>query len=906
MQQPAKHNRSIFLTILIPMIVVLLLEIAIFGSILYASGALNRLEQNDRDILSQQVASRRDSIEHYLVSLSSDVTSLGDAITKSAEELAAESHLDVRAIGADPSATAKLETAIVENMVSTLRGVQSSGVFVIFNTSDLSAMHGVGAYGTMPGVYIRDLDPSATPSTRNEDLILNVGSSEIVQSFRITTDVAWKPQFNLDGFAGTDEYEFIYRTFQTPYAVDGPKKASDYAYWGESSTIGSLDGSHNVVFALPLILQDGTVFGVVGVDLSSEYLATLLPCQELLGGQDSSYVLAMVPEQDAGTVASGSIEMTPVVLSGAKDEMGLIQDVGSLFTAKSPEDYTYTVDQSYFAVGKQLRLYNSNSPTQDCEWMLLGMAPEALLHQFTNHVRSMIALAAVLMGIVGIAGSIIAGRSISSPVKRLSDEVAHAQLSDSDTMQIPELSRTGIEEIDQLTGAITSLSNDIASVRFLEQQRMEYERDYDMLTGLMNRRAFYREANKIFESPAKLKNAAIVMLDIDNLKDINDMYGHDWGDKYVHAAARSFEAAVPPTVLVSRVSGDEFYLLFYGYESKEEIEERVEYMRQSIPATEFVFPDGKQGHINVSGGVALYLKDGDEFAELMRLADFTMYQAKAAGKNNIAYFDLDVYQRTTKALKATDELEDILRNYQLVTYHFQPIFDARTGKPYAYEALMRVSLDVLQSPSDVLTYARQEKRLVDIERLTWTRTLQCYRSLLENGQIDPEPYLFINTFANLSLGEAELAALASENADLMSRVVIEVTEAETMDDKATEIKRNIPGTTGFFALDDYGSGYNSEVMLLELKPKFVKVDISIIRGIDSSIDKQRIVSQVLEYAHERDMLIIAEGVETADELDTVLELGVDLIQGFYLSRPAAVPSAMSADGLQHLLDAINS
>ena len=470
---------------------------------------------------------------------------------------------------------------------------------------------------------------------------------------------------------------------------------------------------------------------------------------------------------------------------------------------------------------------------------------------------------------------------------------------------MPELGSTGVTEVDQLTSAISSLNQDIASVRQLEQQRIEHDRDFDMLTGLMNRRAFHRECDAVFSSPERLKNAAVVMLDIDNLKDINDAYGHEWGDKYVHAAARCFEDAVPPDVLVARVSGDEFYLLFYGYDTKTALQAHIEHLRSSLEGSLFIFPDGKRAAINASGGVAVYLDDADDLADLMRLADFTMYQVKAAGKNNIAYFDLETYQRETTAMQATAELDKLLGDYRLAHYSFQPIFDAHTGKPFAYEALMRVSMDVLQSPIDVLVYARQEGRLQEVERLTWTRAFECYRDVLRGGQASDSAYLFLNTFSNVGLDQDEMDAFALANQDIMGKLVMEMTEADTMDEDITARKRDMPGFGGLFALDDYGSGYNSEIMLLRLKPKFVKVDISIVRDIDSSVDKRRMVSQIVEYAHERDMLIVAEGVETAEELDTVLSLGVDLLQGFFLARPAEVPAAMSPEALQHLLAAID-
>ena len=126
-------------------------------------------------------------------------------------------------------------------------------------------------------------------------------------------------------------------------------------------------------------------------------------------------------------------------------------------------------------------------------------------------------------------------------------------------------------------------------------------------------------------------------------------------------------------------------------------------------------------------------------------------------------------------------------------------------------------------------------------------------------------------------------------------MVIEITEEEAIDRVSLEKKRNAPGTSGMFALDDYGSGYANENSLLELAPRFVKVDIAIIRGIDASPDKQQILKNVVAYAHPRSMKIVAEGVETAAEMRKVIELGADLLQGYFLARPAMQPDPISPE-----------
>ena len=124
-----------------------------------------------------------------------------------------------------------------------------------------------------------------------------------------------------------------------------------------------------------------------------------------------------------------------------------------------------------------------------------------------------------------------------------------------------------------------------------------------------------------------------------------------------------------------------------------------------------------------------------------------------------------------------------------------------------------------------------------------------------------------------------------------------ITEQELLSKEALERKTS-KGFLGAVALDDYGSGYNSEKSLLALSPKYIKVDMVIIRDIDTDIDKQQIVANIVKYAHQRGMYIVAEGVETAEELKKVLELEVDLLQGYYLSRPAATPGAINPDALK--------
>ena len=307
-----------------------------------------------------------------------------------------------------------------------------------------------------------------------------------------------------------------------------------------------------------------------------------------------------------------------------------------------------------------------------------------------------------------------------------------------------------------------------------------------------------------------------------------------------------------------------------------------------------LLPSGNALHISLSGGIAWYPDDGQDWETLKKYADFAMYQVKHADKGRVQEFDIGVYNREAYAERTRREFRQLLSNAQ-VFYCFQPIFSAQSGKVAAYEALMRSDLPTLRSPATIMKLAREQGALYEIERITFTKALETFDSLCRAGSVSGDAMLFVNSIASTCLTQADVDYIDSRWRELRRRMVVEITEEEEIDYEALERKRNAPGFSGMFALDDYGSGYSNENTLLQLAPRFVKVDITIIRGIDTSPDKQQILRNVAAYAHPRSMKIVAEGVETAAELRTVIELGADLLQGYFLARPAIVPGAIAPE-----------
>lgn len=435
------------------------------------------------------------------------------------------------------------------------------------------------------------------------------------------------------------------------------------------------------------------------------------------------------------------------------------------------------------------------------------------------------------------------------------------------------------------------------TVSMRERLRIEHERDYDTLTGLYNRRAFKRESESIFGRRKKIRHAAFIMLDLDNLKYTNDTFGHDWGDEYIRQAGMCLEEGTPKGTLCAHISGDEFNILFYGYESQNAIRKEISKLKREISSRIIRLPDGQEFHLSISGGIAWYPEDSNSLGVMRKHADFAMYQVKQTDKGRIAEFDQKAYEEKYRDSQIRKEFHRFVKE-ELVTYYFQPIISAKTGKIEAYEALMRANLPILKRPDVIMKIAREEGALREIERMTMFRAVEAFADLREKKRIKGDALLFINSIASQHMAAKDEIEFNNRYAELQKQIVIEITEEESIDYHALETKKNALGFEGAFALDDYGSGYSNEKSLLDLAPKYIKVDLSIIRDIDTDPDKQQIVENIVAYAHKRDMKIVAEGLETPEEIQKVLELEVDLLQGFYLARPEPVPGNINEDALK--------
>lgn len=981
-----RPERTVFHNIFATMMLVLAVELLLATVSILAVNVTGQLDENAKDLLTMRVRNRASYVQDILRN-AEDLGQLSDQINTTTQQMLQSGAISLDTLDNSSEQSNALLVSIAPQLLDTLREKQVTGIFIMLNTHDLDTCE-VGK--KMPGIYLRDQDPDARPSERNSDLLLERASATVVKELGIGTDKGWQPAFPYQG----DTKGGILRTvFQTAYKSGASLSAENYGRWTTSSYCLAGDDRHAIAYSMPLILPDGTVYGVVGVELLTEYLQTKLPFTEL--DEDKAGTYFIVSTTDALT--DDMLTLRKTVTSG--EDLAAADAPLDILNCRSDGNGNAWMElngKRYYMVLEPLQVYNRNAPFAAEKWFLVGTMEQSVLLAFSDRVREVLLATIVVTLVLSVFGSLLVSARLASPINHLYREVIDAQ----EKKTFPQLSRTSIREVDRFAETITELNKelvtnstkflrimDMASVeiggyelrtdtgsvfvtdnffsllgmpdvqgnqlsvrRFeevlkgirenntcahtaegdelltiqqpdgvryimlrstieghakiglaedvtatvLERKRIEHERDYDILTELYNRQAFNRVCTELFAAPERMGVAALLMMDLDNLKHINDTYGHDWGDQYIRRTGRCLRENTPAGTVCARLSGDEFLVLFHGYRSRDEVRAKIDCLTKAMQINVALLPSGNALHISLSGGIAWYPDDGQDWETLKKYADFAMYQVKHADKGRVEEFDIGVYNREAYAERTRREFQQLLSNAQ-VFYCFQPIFSARSGRVVAYEALMRSDLPTLRSPATIMKLAREQGALYEIERITFTKALETFDSLCRAGSVSGDAMLFVNSIASTCLTQADVDYIDSRWRELRRRMVIEITEEEEIDYEALERKRNAPGFSGMFALDDYGSGYSNENTLLELAPRFIKVDIAIIRGIDTSPDKQQILRNVVAYAHSRSMKIVAEGVETAAELRTVTELGADLLQGYFLARPAIVPEDIAPE-----------
>ena len=456
-----------------------------------------------------------------------------------------------------------------------------------------------------------------------------------------------------------------------------------------------------------------------------------------------------------------------------------------------------------------------------------------------------------------------------------------------------ELELRVLERTAELAGANALLQGEIVERRQAEA-RVHHMAYHDSLTGLPNRALLSDRLDRAMLAVLRSqRQLAVMFIDLDRFKTINDSLGHLTGDHLLKEVASRLCRAVRASDTVARLGGDEFVVLVPGIRGPEESTSVAEKIIEAL-STPFPF-DGRMLHITPSIGICMYPDDGGDVQTLMRHADAAMYHAKASGRNNYQYFT----QRMNLAAAQHFELESSLRvalAQEEFELHYQPIIDTGTRRIHTMEVLLRWRRpgQGLILPDHFIPIMEENGLIVTVGE--WVMRRACEQSVAWQRQgVAPVP-LAVNLsprqFMNRGLIDT-IRRVLDETAIDPALIEFEITETALMQhgEQTLEILEQINAMGIRLSIDDFGTGYSSLAYLKRFPVKKIKIDRAFIKDLEGSTEDRAIVAAIIALSGSLQLSVVAEGVETEGQFALLREQGCQYAQGYLFAQPVPGPEA---------------
>ena len=439
-------------------------------------------------------------------------------------------------------------------------------------------------------------------------------------------------------------------------------------------------------------------------------------------------------------------------------------------------------------------------------------------------------------------------------------------------------------DLNQLLQALQSENNRVMQ----SQQQIEQLINHDALTHLPNRIvARQRFAEACRNASVSKRMVAVMFIDLDNFKHVNDSLGHHVGDALLMAIAKQLQLNLRSRDTVCRISGDEFLVLAEGFQTQLEVKQLAEKLLEAVAAP--VQIANTEISSTCSIGIALCPHDGDNFDTLCQKADMAMYQVKDSGRNSCSFFDIALSKQTEQTFNLLNDLKKALPEQQFELY-YQPQYDLQTGQIFGAEALLRWHHPTrgMISPAVFIPLAEQSGMMADIG--FWVLQQACHDCALWNQGLKWPIRVAVNVSqSQLSRRHLELDVQTALQESELSGNLLELELTETMlVENAGLLQRAIKVLKAkgvHFSLDDFGTGYSNLAYLQDFELGLLKIDQSFTQKLLTDDRSKAVVRAIIQLAASLELQCIAEGIENEQTLVLLTRLGCFKGQGYYWAKP---------------------
>ena len=534
------------------------------------------------------------------------------------------------------------------------------------------------------------------------------------------------------------------------------------------------------------------------------------------------------------------------------------------------------------------------------DWVLLAKQDVSEIWSMTKLILIMLLFVCAILLIIIIILAHYISKKFTEPIIALRDSMRTASYGDLSVQsnikaknELGELSKnfnkmihiikTNYEDLSSMHNELLSNEEQLRS----NYDHIEYLAYHDVLTNLPNKLAFLDYVNACLLSPTGANKAhAIFFIDLDNFKTVNDTLGHEYGDSLLIKTAQLL-TSLGESKMLARAGGDEFLMFKENISSEDEA---IDYAKSIINSFQMPIEiEGESVYITLSVGIAIYPDNGLTPNALIKNADIAMYKSKDTGKNKYTLFDSKMEEELNRNTTIVEILRTAIDNKDIYL-QYQPQYELKTNSIVGFEALMRIRSDKLGFliPDEFIPVAEESGLIIELSAWLIRKACSFSKSLIDHGIYNKHVSVNISSVQINRSGFIEFISEILEETGLPPQYLdIEITETTLVSSimDATELLQKLKQLGVKVSLDDFGTGYSSLNYLTNMPIDTLKIDKSFIDNICTNKKDASITKSIIGLAHSLNITVVAEGVETEEQLELLRSQDCDIVQGFIMSPP---------------------